>query len=268
MQDTPAEKTTSADLKALKGQRKIVALTAYDFTFASLLDDLVDVILIGDSLGMVVQGKANTVSVRLDDVVYHSRAVSRAAKHAHLVADMPFMTYHAEPAEAIRNAGRLLSEGYAEAVKLEGGIEIAETVKRLVQIGIPVMGHVGLTPQKVHAYGGFKVQGRSPETHEAILRDALAVADAGVYAMVLECIPAELAQQITERVSAPTIGIGAGRHCDGQVVVGQDLLGMNPEFSPKFVKQYTHLADTIRQAVGAFARDVKSGEFPGSEHSF
>ncbi len=267
MEDTSPH-PTGGNLIDLKGQRKIVALTAYDFTFASLVDELVDVLLVGDSLGMVVQGNANTLSVKMDDMVYHTRAVSRAARHAHLVADMPFMSFHTEQSETIRNAGRLLSEGNAEAVKLEGGTEIAETVAQLVRIGIPVMGHVGMTPQKVHAYGGFKVQGRSDDSRKAIIRDALAIQDAGAYCLVLECIPAALAQEITERLSIPTIGIGAGPHCDGQVVVGQDLLGMNPELNLKFVKQYAHLAETIQQAVGAFARDVKSGEFPDSEHSF
>src|SRR4051812_5129886 len=196
---------------------RIVAITAYDYTFARLVDELVDIVLVGDSLGMVIQGEPNTLSVKVEDVIYHSRAVSRGLRHAHLVADMPFMSYQPGEAEAVRNAGRLLAEGYAEAVKIEGGIVVAPLVEKIVRYGIPVMGHIGLTPQSVHAFGGFKVQGKSEKARHAIIDDAMALEDAGVYALVIEGVPAELAREITSRVHVPTIGIGAGPHCDGQI---------------------------------------------------
>lgn len=266
-----AKKITAGSIRARKGQepdRKIVAITAYDYTFARLVDPLVDIILVGDSLGMVIQGEPNTLSVKIDDIVYHTRAVARGVRRAHVVADMPFMTYQAGVEDAVRNAGRLLADGHAEAVKLEGGIGVVKVVERLVQIGIPVLGHVGMTPQSVHAYGGFRVQGRTEAARNAILQDAIALEDAGVYAMVLESIPSALAETITERVKVPTIGIGAGPHCDGQVLVSQDLLGMNPDFQPKFVKPYAELGRVVRNAVEAFAKEVRGGVFPDAQHSF
>jgi 3-methyl-2-oxobutanoate hydroxymethyltransferase len=262
-------KVTSTGLRAKKERNeKIVAITAYDYTFAKLFDEGVDVILVGDSLGMVVQGHSNTLSVTLEDIIYHSRAVARAVKHAHLVADMPFLTYQVSGDEAVRNAGRLLSEGFAEAVKLEGGVAIAPTVERLVQLGIPVMGHIGLTPQSVHAFGGYKIQGKTEIARESIFQDALALEDAGCYSIVLEGIPAELSEAITKRLKIPTIGIGAGPVCDGQILVSQDLLGLNPEFAPRFVKRYGDLSSVVRNALAAYAKEVKSGEFPDRAHSF
>lgn len=260
--------TTLREQKNGPDARKLVAITAYDYTFARLVDGIVDIILVGDSLGMVIQGEPNTLSVKLEDVIYHTRAVSRAVRHAHLVSDMPFMTYQTGVKDAIRNAGALISEGRAEAVKLEGGISVARIVEKLVDFGIPVLGHVGLTPQSVHAFGGYRVQGRTERSANAILEDALALEDAGVYAVVLEGIPSHLAKGITERLKIPTIGIGAGPHCDGQVLVVQDLLGMNPEFQPRFVKPYANLAETVRGAVEKFAKEVHEGIFPGPNHSF
>lgn len=262
-------KVTTAALQAYKqNHQRIVAITAYDYTFAKLVDEIVDIVLVGDSLGMVIQGEPNTLSVTVDDMVYHTRIVSRALSHAHLVADMPFMSYQTGVKEAVKNAGRLLAQAKAEAVKLEGGCVVAHIVEKLVDYGIPVMGHVGMTPQSVHAYGGFKVQGRTEKARNSILQDALALEEAGVYAMVLESIPSELAQTITKRVRVPTIGIGAGVHCDGQVLVSQDLLGLNTDFTPKFVKPYASLAGQVKSAVEQFAKDVQDGTFPDREHSF
>jgi 3-methyl-2-oxobutanoate hydroxymethyltransferase len=247
---------------------KIVAVTAYDYTSARLFDEFVDVLLIGDSLGMVVQGHAHTLSVRLDDVIYHTKAVAKAAQHAHVVADLPFMTYQTGPTQALKSAGRLLAEGGAEAVKLEGGVAVAPIVEKLVEMGIPVMGHIGLTPQSVHAFGGYKIQGKTDAAKERILSDALALEDAGAYSIVLEGIPAELAKVISERVKVPTIGIGAGIYCDGQILVSSDLLGLNPDFRPRFVKPYANLAGVIREALQKYASEIRSQEFPGPEHSF
>ena len=249
------------------GQR-ITVLTAYDATFARLLDQTgIDVILVGDSLGMVIQGRPNTLPVTLDEVIYHCAAVARGASHAHLVGDMPFMSYQAGLDQAVVNCGRLLKEGGVEAIKLEGGARHADLVHRLTQIGIPVMGHVGLTPQSVHAMGGFKVQGREEAAARAIMDDAVALEQAGAYSIVLESIPAELAQAITARLRIPTIGIGAGVHCDGQVLVIYDLLGMDDTFRPRFVKRYENLAVRIRTAVESYAKDVREGQFPGEEHT-
>ncbi|MEZ4749227.1 MAG: 3-methyl-2-oxobutanoate hydroxymethyltransferase [Bdellovibrionota bacterium] len=254
--------------KSREGANRIVAITAYDYTFARLIDELVDLVLVGDSLGMVIQGKSNTLSVKIEDMVYHTRAVREAVEHAHVVADMPFMTYQSSFEDAVRNAGRLMADGGAEAVKLEGGVSIAPIVERLVEVGIPVLGHVGLTPQSVNAYGGYKVQGKTEKAQQAILQDALALEDAGAYAVVLEAIPAVLGKEITDRLKIPTIGIGAGPDCDGQVLVSQDLLGLNPEFQPRFVKAYAQLGQMVRSAVSDYATEVRGGRFPDSEHSF
>ncbi len=271
MSQTP--KVTANTLKHLKSLpqedfKKIVAVTAYDFLFAKLVDELVDVVLVGDSLGMVVQGKENTLSVTMDQMVYHTQNVARALKHAHLVADMPFMSYQVSEDAAVLNAGRLLSEGGAHAVKLEGGVRIAKLTERLVDAGIPVLGHIGLTPQSVHAFGGYKIQGKTDSAKESILQDALALEDAGAYAIVLEGVPEDLAKDITARLKIPTIGIGAGKFCDGQILVATDLLGMNPDFNPKFVKKYADLASVIRTAVSEYANEVKTGAFPTEIHSF
>lgn len=246
----------------------IVAVTAYDFLTARLIDEIADIVLVGDSLGMVVQGNEDTLSVTVDDVIYHTRAVKRGLKRAHLVADMPFMSYQVSTNEALKNAGRLISEGGAAAVKLEGGVRIASTVEKLVSIGIPVMGHIGLTPQSVNAFGGYKVQGKTESARESILQDALALEDSGVYSIVLEGMPRELAHEITARLKVPTIGIGAGPACDGQILVIQDLLGMNPHFKPKFVKQFANLAQSIPAALQTYAEEVRARKFPADEHSF
>jgi 3-methyl-2-oxobutanoate hydroxymethyltransferase len=228
----------------------------------------VDVVLVGDSLGMVVQGNDNTLPVTLDEMIYHCRAVARVLRRPHLVGDLPFMSYQTGPAEAMRSAGRLLKEGGCAAVKLEGGEEMAETVARMVAVGIPVMGHVGLTPQSVHAMGGFRVQGRDDEGAERILTGARALRDAGAYSIVLEGMPLTLAARITAELDVPTIGIGAGPHCDGQVLVFHDMLGLLDDFRPKFVKRYAELGTAAREAIATYVREVRAGEFPTREHSF
>lgn len=259
---------TATAITAQKGGSPLVALTAYDYPTAKIIDPHTDIVLVGDSVGMVVQGKENTLSVTLDEMIYHTACVHRGLKHAHLVADMPFLSYQPDVATAIRSAGRLIAEGGAQSVKLEGGTTMAPTITRLVDIGIPVMAHVGLTPQSVHKMGGFHIQGRSCKERASILEDALSVEDAGSYAIVLEGIPAELALEITKRLSIPTIGIGAGKNCDGQVLVFQDLIGLNPDFKPRFVKRYAELHQTIADAVSLYAREVKNREFPAQEHTF
>ena len=264
------DQVTIQTLKRLKqiGQ-KICMVTAYDATFARIFDDAgADVLLVGDSLGMVVQGHPSTLPVTLDQMAYHCAAVSRAAKRAHVVGDMPFMTYQISAEEAVRNAGRLVSEGGVAAVKVEGGSEIARTVERIVRASVPVMGHIGLTPQSVHKMGGYVVQGRDEQTAQKLLDDAVALEQAGCYALVLEGIPMDLARQITQRLSIPTIGIGAGVGCDGQVLVCYDLLGMNPDFKPKFVKRYADLYGQIRGAAEAFFGEIRSEAFPDEAHSF
>ncbi len=248
---------------------KIVMVTAYDATFAALFDQAgVDALLVGDSLGMVIQGHDTTLPVTLDHIIYHSAAVRRGAKRAHLVADMPFMSYQVSVEDALRAAGRLVQEGMAQSVKLEGGRDYAQHISRLVRTGIPVMGHLGLTPQSVHQLGGFKVQGRTSKEAQAILDDAKALEDAGCYAIVLEAIPADLAEEVTTAISIPTIGIGAGVRCDGQVLVGYDLLGLNPAFKPKFVKRYATLGESVVAATEQYITEVRDGVFPGTEHSF
>jgi 3-methyl-2-oxobutanoate hydroxymethyltransferase len=253
---------------AARGQR-IVMTTAYDATFARMLDEGgADVLLIGDSLGMVVQGLDTTLPVTLDEMIYHSRAVSRGSKRAQLVGDMPFMSYQLSPEQALANAGRFVAEGNVHAVKLEGGVDMADTIRRVVRAGIPVLGHVGLTPQSVHAMGGFKVQGKDEEDADRILEDAIAVADAGAYAVVLEGIPAPLAARIRKHVPIPTIGIGAGPDCDGQVLVCYDLLGLSADRVPRFVKLYETFYERGVAAMQAYAQEVRDGAFPTAAHSF
>ena len=264
------DKVTIHTLKRLKqaGQR-ITMVTAYDATFARILDDAgTDVLLVGDSLGMVVQGNESTLPVTMDQMVYHCRAVSRGAKRAHVVGDLPFLSYQASVPEAVKNAGRLLAEGGVSSVKLEGGAEFADTIEAIVRAGIPVMGHLGLTPQSVHRMGGFVVQGREEEQARAIYRDAQALERAGCYSLVLEGIPKELAKEITSALRIPTIGIGAGIECDGQVLVCYDLFGFNPDFKPKFVKRFADGYGVLRGAAEAFCAEVRAGTFPGDEHSF
>lgn len=264
-----ARAMTAPELRARKGGEKIVLVTCYDASFARLVEAAgVDAILVGDSLGMVIQGHGSTLPVTLDDVVYHTRAVVRGAPNTHVVADLPFLTYQVSDNEALRNAGRLVQEGGAHSVKLEGGVRSASAIRRMVDAGIPVMGHVGLTPQSVHQFGGYKVQGRETDAAKHVLQDAVAVADAGAYSLVLEGIPTALAQKITESVSIPTIGIGASVHCDGQVLVLYDLLGMDDSFNPRFLKKYDNLAERVRTAVSTYAGEVRRGEFPDDAHSF
>lgn len=251
-----------------KGER-ITMVTAYDATFARLFDDAgIDVLLVGDSLGMVVQGHTSTLPVTVDEVVYHCRAVARGTRRAHIVGDMPFLSWQLSPEEALRNAGRFLSEGGAQSVKLEGGVHAAPTIERIVHAGIPVMAHVGLTPQSVHAMGGFRVQGKTEHAAERVLADAKAVANAGAYSLVLEGIPTDLAKRITEEVSIPTIGIGAGPHCDGQVLVCYDLLGLTPDLKPKFVKRYAEFFEHGVEAARRYRDEVRAGTFPSAEYSF
>lgn len=245
----------------------IAVVTAYDATFARLVDEAgVDVVLVGDSLGMVMQGHPHTLEVTLDHMIYHARCVRRVVQRAHLVVDLSFMSYQVSPEQALVSAGRLVQEGGAEAVKLEGAR--AEAVRRIVSAGIPVMGHIGLTPQSVHEFGGFRVQARDEDTAEKLRQDALALQEAGAYALVLEGIPAALARQVSDSLSIPTIGIGAGVGCDGQVLVMQDLLGLNDQFRPRFVKRYAELAEVVRGAFSEFVREVRERKFPADEHSF
>jgi 3-methyl-2-oxobutanoate hydroxymethyltransferase len=265
-----AKKITVPDLRARKRKGpKIAMVTAYDATMARLFDDAgVDAILVGDSLGMVVQGHAHTLSVTVEDICYHGRAVARGASRAHLVGDMPFMSFQVSAEEALRNAGIMMKTGSFEAIKLEGGVEVAEQVRRIVNAGIPVMGHVGLTPQSVHAMGGFRVQGKSDDDAARIVADAKALEQAGAYSIVLEGIPRDLAQRITDAVDVPTIGIGAGAGCDGQVLVSYDLLGMFQGVRPKFVKRFAEVGDAVVAATRSYVDEVRSGAFPAAEHTF
>jgi 3-methyl-2-oxobutanoate hydroxymethyltransferase len=263
-------KITTATLRARKASgEKTAVVTAYDVVFSRLADDAgVDVILVGDSLGMVVQGERSTLPVSLDDMVYHTKLVSRGVRRAHLVSDLPFMSYQPSIEDGMRAAGRLMKEGRAEAVKLEGGVEVAELVRRLVRAGIPVVGHVGLTPQSIHQLGGFKVQGRSDDQRARILEDARAVAEAGAYAIVIEAVPHALAAEITAAVPALTIGIGAGPACDGQVMVMHDLLGLEPAWKPRFVRRYAEMGKAVGEAFAAYAADVRAGRFPSDKESY
>ncbi|MBN1336220.1 MAG: 3-methyl-2-oxobutanoate hydroxymethyltransferase [Deltaproteobacteria bacterium] len=263
-------RTTVPDLQRLKAEnRKIVMVTAYDATMARLVDAAgADMVLVGDSLGMVIQGNEDTLGVTLEHIAYHGRCVARGLKQAHLTLDMPFLSFQISPQEALRNAGRLVQEGQAQSVKLEGGERSSEAIRLIVEAGIPVVGHVGLTPQSVHALGGFRVQGRSQEAADRIVRDAHAVEDAGAFCIVLESIPEDVAARITEELEIPTIGIGAGPSCDGQVLVCYDLLGFDLSFQPRFVKRYAEMEPAIVGAVRSYASEVRSGAFPTAEHSF
>lgn len=247
----------------------ITMLTAYDYTGAQFVDAAaIDVILVGDSLGMVVMGLDTTLPVTMDEMLHHCRAVARGAKYAHLVGDMPFMSYQAEVAEAVRNAGRFLREGGMDGVKLEGGREMAATIRAIAAAGIPVMGHIGLTPQSVHKFGGPRAQGRTAAAALKLVEDAQALEAAGCYAMVLEAVPAPVAAAVTERVIIPTIGIGAGAGCDGQVLVYHDVLGLFDRIHPPFVKEYAHLGEAIVTAFSAYRDEVVAGQFPDDEHSY
>ncbi len=263
-------RVTTATLRDKKAkQEKISMLTSYDYSTAGLVDLAgLDMILVGDSLGNVVLGYENTLAVTMNDMVHHTRAVVRGTKNAMVVGDMPFLSYHITTEEAVRNAGRLIQEGGAQAVKLEGGVERVDVVKAILDAQIPVMGHIGLTPQSVNQFGGFKVQGKDLETARKLLRDAQALDKAGVFSIVLECVPSALAKKITEEVSVPTIGIGAGPDCDGQVLVINDMLGMYSGHVPKFVKKYVDLQPLIIEALKSYKKEVEEGSFPGPEHGF
>lgn len=268
------KRVTIHDLRSMKAAReRIAAVTAYDATEARLVDQAgVDVILVGDSLGMVLQGHDSTLPVTIDQMIYHSAAVrrglGRSTGRAHLVGDMPFGSYQASADEAVKNAIRLAAEGGVEAVKLEGGQEFAEVIERIVRAGVPVMGHIGLTPQSVHKMGGYLVQGKDAEKARRLVRDAQALEVAGCYSLVLECIPAELARVITHKLGIPTIGIGAGPHCDGQVLVYHDLIGLETGIRPKFVKRFAEVGQAAAAGVEAYVAEVKRGTFPADEHSF
>ncbi len=266
-------KVTVPAILASKGERKLAMVTAYDFTFARLADRAgADLLLVGDSLGMVVQGCENTLGVTMDEMVYHTRMVARGRTRALVIGDMPFLSYQVSTHEAVANAGRFIKEGGAEAVKLEGGVHVADTVRRLCDIDIPVMGHIGLTPQSVHRMGGHKVQGRRPGRgaggRERLFEDARAIEEAGAFAIVIEGVPADLAAQISGELSIPTIGIGAGPSCDGQVLVLHDVLGLEDRIAPKFVRRYAELGRAAVDAIGHYVADVRDGAFPAKEHSF
>jgi 3-methyl-2-oxobutanoate hydroxymethyltransferase len=270
----PQKRVTIHDLKRMKAAgERIAVVTAYDATAGRLVDQAgADVVLVGDSLGMVVQGHDSTLPVTVENMVYHCamvrRGMARAQGRAHLVGDMPFGSYQASADEAVRHATRLVAEGGVEAVKLEGGAEFADVIARIVRAGIPVMGHIGLTPQSVHKMGGYVVQGKDAERAQRLIRDAQALERAGCYALVLECIPAELARVITGQLDIPTIGIGAGPHCDGQVLVFHDLLGLETSFKPRFVKRFAQLGEAADAGLRAYVSEVKQGTFPAEEHSF
>jgi 3-methyl-2-oxobutanoate hydroxymethyltransferase len=263
-------RTTIIQIKEMKQKgKKIPMLTAYDYATAKLIDGVgVPLILVGDSLGMVILGYESTIPVTMDEMLHHTKAVVRGTEQSLIIGDMPFMTYHASVSEALHNAARFIQEGGAQAVKLEGGETMAETVRRIVECGIPVMGHIGLTPQSVHQLGGFKVQGKTQETALRLVKDACALEEAGVFGIVLEAVPTPLAKIITKKVGVPTIGIGAGPFCDGQVQVVSDLLGLFTDFVPKHAKQYARLSDIIKQAVGDYINEVQAGTFPTDKQSY
>jgi 3-methyl-2-oxobutanoate hydroxymethyltransferase len=265
-----ARPMTVPDLLAMKAAgRRIVMLTCYDAAFARLLEQAdVDVLLVGDSVNQVLAGQETTLSATLDQMIYHAASVRRGARRALVFVDLPFLTYQVSPTEAIRNAGRVLQESGAHGVKLEGGRPMAETVRALVDRGIPVIGHLGLTPQSVHALGGYRVQGREAAAAERLTADARALEESGACAIVLELLPAALAKRITAALTIPTIGIGAGAGCDGQVLVLHDMLGLNEMFNPKFLKRYAELGEAVRAAVRSYAAEVRDGTYPGPEHSF
>ena len=263
-------KNTAVTFKQAKEKNeKLTMLTAYDYSTAKIIDEAgINGILVGDSLGMVCLGYEDTLSVTMEDMIHHTRAVSRGVKNTLVVADMPFMSYQTSVYDAVVNAGRLIKEGRAHVVKLEGGIEVCDKIEAIVKASIPVMAHIGLTPQSVNAFGGFKVQGKDKEAARNLIEAALAVEKAGAFAVVLECVPAKLAAIITEKLSIPTIGIGAGAQCDGQILVYQDMLGMYSDFTPKFVKKYENLGEKMNVAFKKYIEEVKDGIFPGEEHSF
>ena len=264
------KKMTPVDIQAMKKEgKKIAMLTAYDYPLALLEDRAgIDIILVGDSVAMTVLGYENTLPVTMDEMIHHTKAVVRGAKHPLIIGDMPFMSYNISEREAILNAGRFMKEGGADAVKLEGGASVKEIVRAIVKGGIPVMGHIGLTPQTISMLGGFKVQGKDAQAAQKIIDDALSLEDAGAFSVLLEAVPAPIAKMVTERLRVPTIGIGAGIHCDGQVLVVHDMLGLFDRFTPKFAKKYVNLSELILKALESYGEEVRKGEFPTDQHSF
>jgi len=264
------KKITTKALTALKENKiKITALTAYDFITAKLIDQAgIDVILVGDSLSNVFQGNETTLPVTMDEMIYHTKAVTKGVNRAMVVVDMPFMSYQPGSDEGFRNAGRIMKETHAGAVKLEGGKRIAETVKKITENGIPVMGHIGLTPQSIHQFGGYKERGTNQSEAKEIISDAKVLEEAGAFSIVLEKIPSKLAKKVTESVNIPTIGIGAGINCDGQILVTPDMLALNVDFNPRFVRHYSNLAEEISRAVSAYISDIKKGKFPSEKESY
>lgn len=263
------KKTVSTFQDAKRNGEKVTMLTAYDYSTAKLIDEAgIDSILIGDSLGNVILGYEDTLSVTMEDMIHHSAAVARGAKEALIVADMPFMSYQTSVYDAVVNAGRLMKEGRANAVKLEGGASVCPQIKAITEAGIPVVAHLGLTPQSINAFGGYKVQGKSEEAAKKLVEDALAIQEAGAFAVVLECVPAKLAALVTEKLDIVTIGIGAGNGCDGQVLVYQDMLGMFTDYVPKFVKQFAKVGDIMKQAFADYKKEVSEGTFPAQEHTY
>ncbi|QSZ26894.1 3-methyl-2-oxobutanoate hydroxymethyltransferase [Aceticella autotrophica] len=264
------EKITVSTLKKYKQTgKKITALTAYDFPTAKILDESgIDMILVGDSLGMVVLGYESTLPVTMDDMVHHTKAVTRGVKRSFVMADMPFMSYSISKETTMQNAARLIAEGNAQSIKIEGGCEVAPIIKLIVDAGIPVIGHLGLTPQYINQLGGYKIQGKDMEKAKKIMKDAKTLEEAGICALVLECVPSELAKDITENISIPTIGIGAGPYCDGQILVTHDMLGITQGHRPKFVKQYANIDEIMKNGLKNYVNDVESGSFPSKEHSF
>ncbi len=264
------KKVTPVDIQQMKREgRKITMLTAYDYPTALLEDRAgIDIILVGDSVGMTVLGYENTIPVTMEEMIHHTKAVTRGARSALIIGDMPFMSYHSSEREAILNAGRFIKEGGADAVKLEGGASVKEIVRSIVKAGIPVMGHIGLTPQTISMLGGFKVQGKDAQTAQRIIEDALLLEEAGAFSVLLEAIPAPIAKRITERLKIPTIGIGAGPHCDGQVLVVHDMLGLFDRFTPKFAKRYVNLSQEMLKAFETYRQEVLQGLFPTDQHSF
>jgi 3-methyl-2-oxobutanoate hydroxymethyltransferase len=264
------KKITPVDLQTMKNQgKKFSMLTAYDYPMALLEDRVgIEVILVGDSLGMTVLGYENTIPVTMDEMIHHTKAVTRGAKYALIIGDMPFMSYNTSEQDAIYNAGRFMKEGKADAIKLEGGASVKEIVRAIVKAGIPVMGHIGLTPQTISMLGGFKVQGKDAQAAQKIIDDALELEDAGAFSVLLEAVPAPIARKVTERLKVPTIGIGAGVHCDGQVLVVHDLLGLFDRFTPKFAKRYVNLSEQMLKAFEVYREEVLKGVFPTDQHSF
>ncbi len=266
---SPVSTWTAAKIKAAKGQQKLACLTAYDFATARSVDAAgIPLILVGDSLAMTVLGYESTLPVTVDEMIHHTKAVVRGAENALVVADMPFMSFQVSVDDAVKNAGRFIKEGGAGAVKIEGGAERAALTARLVEIGIPVMGHIGLTPQRLLEIGKYRVEGRAVEDAERILADAEALEKSGIFALVLECLPAELGAEVTGKVSVPTIGIGAGPGCDGQIMVIHDMLGLQTRLSPKFVKRYAELGEGLDEALAAYRNEVEDGTYPDEEHSY